>query len=105
MRKLINKRSSTKAERRFHEILKKNHVPFKHRVIVAGREIDFIVGKYAVEIDGHDQDNAKNKMLVEHGYTPWHITNKVLQETPQEVEDILKKLLCLKTTTHQRLQS
>lgn len=75
MRTLLNIRSSTKAERRFHELLKKLHIPFKTKVKIQGREIDFIIGKYAIDIDGHEQDVSKNKMLVEHGYSPIHLSN------------------------------
>lgn len=66
---------STKAERRFAERLKNAHIPFRSKVIVCGREVDFIIGKYAIDIDGHAQDVEKNVMLVREGYTPIHILN------------------------------
>lgn len=78
MRRQINKltkRHSTKAERRFMETLKKFHVPFKAKVYIAGREIDFLVGKHAIEIDGHSQDPEKNITLLQEGYTPVHLRN------------------------------
>ena len=76
MRIQILKGSSTKAERIFAEYLKRNRIPFKYKVIIGNREIDFLIGKVAIEIDGHDQDGSKNEMLVKEGYTPLHFTNK-----------------------------
>lgn len=88
----INKRSSTKAERIFIEILKKNHIPYKHRVLVREREVDFIVGRYAVEIDGHEQSATRNDWLVRKGYVPLHYQNKALIENRTAVEqDIIQK--------------
>jgi very-short-patch-repair endonuclease len=79
-KKLI-KGKSTKAERRFHELLKKSHIPFKCKVKIEGREVDFLIGKYAIEIDGHQQDVLKNKMLIEKGYNPIHFNNWEINET------------------------
>lgn len=76
---------STKAERRFAELLKRLHIPFKAKIKIEGREIDFLIGKYAIEIDGHKQDVKKNQMLIEKGYNPihfnsWEIPNQNLIE-------------------------
>jgi very-short-patch-repair endonuclease len=76
----LTKHFSTKAERRFAERLKNLHIPFRAKVKVKGREVDFICGQYAIDIDGHQQDGDKNKMLVEVGYTPIHIDNKSVEE-------------------------
>lgn len=92
MRYNVHKKHSTRYERFVYEVLKSNQIPFKHRWIIGGREIDFVVGNYAIEIDGHEQDEHKNNMLVEHGYTPIHIHN---QEFKQNRELITQKLLCL----------
>ena len=75
MRTLLTTRSSTKAERRFHELLKQLHIPFKTKVKIMGREIDFIVKNYAIEIDGHTQDVSKNWMLRSLGYNVVHLNN------------------------------
>ena len=73
---LKNRRGhSTKAERKFSEYLKKLHIPFQAKVKINGREVDFLIGKYAIEIDGHGQDVVKNKMLVAEGYNPIHLNN------------------------------
>ena len=71
----IKRAQSTKAERRFMEVLKKYHMPFRYKVRIAGREIDFVIGNLAIEIDGHPQDVSKNYMLIEHGYNPIHFNN------------------------------
>ena len=40
-----NLKNSTRAERIVHEILKELKLPFRHRWLVNGREVDFIVKK------------------------------------------------------------
>lgn len=75
-----------------HELLKELHLPFRHRWLVDGREVDFIVGKLALEINGHEQDQEKNNMLVLLGYVPIHIHNS---EILTNRELIKHKLLCL----------
>jgi len=83
MRRLINsvnKNNSTKYERRFLELLKKNHIPFISKVKVKGREIDFLCGKYAIDVDGHKQDGTKNHLLVVAGYIPVHYLNSEISE-------------------------
>lgn len=72
----LKKGISTKAERRFAEILKRNRIPFKAKVVVNGREVDFLLGRYAIDIDGHDQDPDKNVHLVNAGYVPIHFSNR-----------------------------
>lgn len=84
MRTIINSltiKNSTKSERRFLELLKKNHIPFKSKVKIGGREIDFLIGKYAIDIDCHPQDVSKNLMLLNQGYTPIHFNNRDVGET------------------------
>ncbi len=80
MRHQINKltrEKSTKAERRFLELLKKQKIPFRTKVKIGGREIDFVVGKYAIDIDGrHSQAKGKNEMLIRAGYIPLHFSNR-----------------------------
>ena len=74
----INKKKSTKGERIFYEILKELNIPFKHRWLIEGREIDFVLGKLAIEVDGHKQVSEKNNWLVSKGYVPVHLENKEL---------------------------
>lgn len=74
LKKLVRNKS-TKAERRFAEILKSQHIPFRTKVLIKGREVDFIVGDYVIEIDGHDQDVEKNKLIIEAGLIPFHLNS------------------------------
>ena len=67
------------------ELLKKLHIPFRYKVEIRSREIDFIIGETAVEIDGHPQDPNKNKMLIKEGYdllhlNSWEIPNPNLEQ-------------------------
>ena len=83
--KKITKGHSTKSERKFMEMLKKLHIPFRYKVEVRGREVDFIIGNLAVEIDGHPQSKSKNEMLAQAGYdilhlNSWEIPNPFLEK-------------------------
>lgn len=69
----LRRGNSTKAERRFAEFLKVERIPFKTKWLIQGREIDFLVGRYAIEIDAHAQDVEKNELLFSLGYIPIHI--------------------------------
>lgn len=90
----LKKGRSTKAERRFVEILKKSHIPFKTKVIVKGREVDFLIGRYAIDINGHDQDSNKNVHLVKAGYIPIHFSNLEISTFDQELLTNKLKRLC-----------
>ena len=76
----LQKGHSTKAERKFAELLKKNHIPFEVKVKINNREVDFLIGKYAIEISGHQQDINKNEMLAKAGYIPLHFHNREVNE-------------------------
>ena len=86
MRITLNKKHSTKAERIFYEILKKNRIPFRFREKIEGREIDFIIERYAIEIDGHEQASARNQWLFRLGYVPLHYSNDALINNREKVE-------------------
>lgn len=90
MRHNIDKKHSTKSERIVYECLKEMKIPFKHRWIIQGREIDFVIGKYAIEIDGHEQDEVKNEILANLGYIPIHIHNS--EVTRDYIKNLIKKL-------------
>jgi very-short-patch-repair endonuclease len=76
----LKKGKSTKAERQFSELLKKGHIPFRTKVVIKNREIDFVIGLYAIDIDGHRQDSEKNVLLVKTGYIPIHISNNEVKQ-------------------------
>ena len=77
------------------ENLKRNHIPFKYKFRIEGREIDFIIGNYAVEINGHLQDTDKNEMLVRNGYIPVHINNN---EVKQYVNKLSKWIISISSS-------
>ena len=92
MRNQLNKLKrghSTKAERKFAELLKALHIPFRTKVKIKGREIDFLIGKTAIEIDSHPQDVEKNKLLIAAGYNPLHFHSSGIT---QLLVETLKKL-------------
>lgn len=86
MRKNLDKKHFTKPERIFGEILKKNHILFLTKVKIEGREIDFLIGKVAIEIGNHSQDVEKNSRILENGYHLLFITNSELYDNPELVE-------------------
>lgn len=90
MRYQLTKNKSTKTERIVYEVLKEMKIPFKHRWIIQGREVDFIVGNYAIEIDGHDQDTNKNEMLASLGYNPIHLHNSEI--TKENIINLVNRL-------------
>lgn len=81
MRLNLQKKHTTKAERRVYELLKRHRLPFRHRWIIHGREVDFLIGKLIIEVDGHEQDVEKNNLLASLGYTPIHVHNSEVSET------------------------
>jgi len=63
------------------ETLKRYHVPFQAKVWIDGMEIDFVVGRHAIEIDGHPQKVEKNQRLLAAGYIPVHLMNSEASST------------------------
>ena len=86
----INKKNSTRQERIFYEVLKELKIPFKHRWIIQGREVDFLIGNVVYEIDGHEQDGKKNHLLAELGYIPIHLNNSEI--TKENIIKLLKNV-------------
>ena len=76
MRFQADRKHYTKAERRFVRRLQEKRIPFKAKVKINNREVDFLVGNYAIEINGHIQDTDKNEMLAREGLIPIHINNR-----------------------------
>jgi len=91
MRINITKKSSTKAERRVYEVLKILKIPFKHRWLVKGLEIDFLIGDYALELDGHAQDPERNHKIKSLGLTPLHLSNEATND-PAYLKSLLLNL-------------
>jgi len=90
MRYNISKKHSTHGERIVYEVLKELRIPFKHRWLVNGREIDFIFADIALEINGHEQDPARNQEIALAGYTPIHISNREVSK--ESITNLIKLL-------------
>jgi very-short-patch-repair endonuclease len=86
----LSKGHSTKSERRFAELCKKNHIPFKTKVKIGKYEVDFVIKKTIIEIDSHLQDPYRNKFLLEAGYNLVHIPNS--QVLKSHTEEWLRKI-------------
>ena len=71
-------------------MLKKLHIPFKYKTKLNGREIDFIIGRYAIEIDGHEQSSERNRMILDSGFIPIHYRNNALLNNRSEIERDIK---------------
>lgn len=72
----LKKGRSTAAERKMMQLLNELRIPFRTKVRIEGREIDFLVGRYAIEINGHPQDPSRNVQIINAGYTPVHVENR-----------------------------
>ena len=93
MRHQLNKLTrghSTRAERRFAELCKRNHILFRTKVRIDKYEIDFVIKNYAIEIDSHVQNTKKNQVVLSKGYNLIHLPNS--QVSLQHTEEWLRKL-------------
>lgn len=88
MRHNITKKHSTKTERIVYEVLKEMKIPFKHRWLIQGYEVDFLIGRYVLEINGHEQNVEKNNLMVKLGYTPIHLHNSEISR--ENIKQIIK---------------
>ena len=86
---ITSKKFFRKTERILARLLNENRIPFKTKIKIGKYEVDFLIGKLAIEIDGHEQSIEKNHYLANHGYTPWHFKNKEIYENRQ---DVIKKI-------------
>lgn len=86
----LTKGKSTKSERIFAEILKGLRIPFRTKVKITGREVDFLINEnVVVEINGHEQSPERNNELIALGYVPIHFHNS---EIKNNRETIITKL-------------
>ena len=92
LRTNFKKKHYTRAERIFGRLLQEYRIPFRTKVIVAGREVDFLIGNLAIEIDGHTQDGSKNKSLADLGYIPIHFNNKDIINNRELIKNKLYEL-------------
>jgi len=88
MRGFLKKKHTTKAERVFAEHLKRNKIQYNTKVQIMGFEVDFLIGKYAIEINGHPANYEKSRLLKDLGFTPVNYSNKEVLNN----SDIITKL-------------
>ena len=87
----LKKTNSTKGERRIAEILKKHKIKFKTKWRIGKYEVDFLVGKMIIEIDGnvHKRTNTERDIyFTSQGYLPIHIITS-RQRTEAVENDLL----------------
>ena len=80
----LNKKNTTKYERRFGRMLQELRIKFKTKSIIEGFEVDFLIGRNVIEIDGHIQNTNKNKILIEAGYNVYHFNNSEIGEESKQ---------------------
>ncbi len=88
----LERKNSTKAERKVAEILKRNHIKFKAKWKINGREVDFLIGKVIVEVDGNVHgsiDREREQMFLDSGYLPLHISVNQVYKSSELEKDII----------------
>jgi len=80
-----DKKHFTKPERILARLLNDHRIPFKTKIKIGKYEVDFLIGKLAIELDGHKQSVEKNHYLAKQGYTPWHFVNREIYENREGV--------------------
>jgi len=97
----LKKINSTKGERRIGEILKRNKIKFKAKWLIGKYEVDFLIDKMIIEVDGnvHKETNtARDIYFTSRGYLPIHIIT-----SRQRTEAVEKDLLTMiKSNSYER---
>lgn len=92
----LQKHNSKKAERIILELLKRNHLPFRTKWIIAGHEVDFLVKKTIIEIDGAIHLHLKSQrdiLFTRLGYKPIHFSVNEIKKNISLTEKKLKYLV------------
>lgn len=90
----LSKDCSTKGERRIAEIFKRHKIKFKAKWRIGKYEVDFLIGKMIVEIDGnvHEHTNtARDIYFTSQGYLPIHIITS--RRRTEAVENDLLRMI------------
>lgn len=77
---ITDKAHFTKPERIIARLLNEKRIPFKTKIKIGKYEVDFLIGKLVIELDGHVQSVEKNNYLANLGYIPLHFTNREVYE-------------------------
>ncbi len=86
---MIDKKHFTKYERRFARQLQELRIKFKAKQIIHGYEVDFLIGRNVIEIDGHIQSTKKNKVLMENGYNVYHFQNDEVRNAREWLKSLI----------------
>ena len=89
----LSKHSSTKSERQVSELLKRNRVKFRFRARVGRYEVDFLIGRVALEIDGkvHKSiSHERDTYLAKKGYVPLHLKVEDIDGSEEEIINLIK---------------
>ena len=74
-------------------MLQESRLPFQMKVIINGREADFLIGsRLIVEVGNHPGENEKNKIFLEAGYDLLDFSNDELREEREKVLTKIKKI-------------
>jgi len=87
----LTRSNSTKSERRIAEVLKAHRIKFKARARIGRYEVDFLIGRVALEVDGsvHRKINpARDTELFKQGYVPLHVRADAVK-SPEVVKEII----------------
>lgn len=90
--RLLRVKSGTKSERRISEIFKKHKVKFKYRQRIGKYEVDFVIGRVALDVDGSAHSNIdqeRDTFLFSRGYVPLHVN------AYQDFKDVEKEIIYL----------
>ena len=60
--------------------------------MIGGKEVDFLIGKYVIEINGHEQIGQRNHLLAELGYVPIHFQNEEIINNRNNIKNKLKEI-------------
>ena len=97
----ILKKHSTKPERQLADFLIKEGISFEFRKVIKGREVDFVIGRVIIEVDGvhhrrrRESEKKKNINLAGLGYIPLHFSAKEIRTNARRSFDLIKRLIAL----------
>lgn len=57
--------------------------------MVEDMEVDFLVGRIVIEVNGHDQDSERNNKFIQLGYVPIHIQNQDIINNRDSIKQLI----------------
>ena len=89
----LRKNNSTKSERQIGEILKKNKIKFKAKWRIGKYQVDFLIGRVVIEVDGSVHKNTnreKDIYLFSKGFIPLHISVSSVKMIEKEIISLIR---------------